>query len=80
MQSLHLAVKFNFHVEVLSGGTNFLRYKLNSGNYDLMRSLLQEINWEVMEDITAELAWKHFSEQFNNIIFQTVPTSCNRPK
>jgi len=53
----HICLTFKFHAEILSDGTNFLRYKLNSGNYDLMRSLLQEIIWEVM---TAELAWQYF--------------------
>ena len=76
----HICLKFKFHAEVSSGGTNFLRYKLNSGNYDLMRSLLQEINWDVLDDMTAELARKYFSDHFNNIISQTVPTTCNRPK
>jgi len=46
----------------------------------MMRSLLQEINWEVTADMTAELAWQYFSDQFNNIISQTVPTTRNRPK
>ena len=40
----HICLKFKFHAEVLSDGTNFLRYKLNSGNYDMMRSLLQELD------------------------------------
>ena len=47
----HNCLKFKFHAKVLSGKTNFLRYKLDSGNYDLMRSLLQKIDWKVIDDI-----------------------------